>query len=137
VPGQYGLNAGVIPEPGFTYQNLALNYSANSLNNANGNGLPRITGTYQFWVDENIFVFVPKIQISRRLLRAMGFGECGKRFAGRRPRGNQFERQRGCRWLGRHGSIAFQHGLAFQPARSERRLRFYRADGSLYPQGFG
>ncbi|HKV77646.1 MAG TPA: transporter [Candidatus Sulfotelmatobacter sp.] len=60
VPGQFGLNAGVIPQPGFTYQNLALNYSADALNDANGNGLPRITGTYQFWVDENIFVFVPK-----------------------------------------------------------------------------
>ena len=60
VPGQYGLNAGVIPDPGFTYQNLALNYSADSLNDANGHGLPRITGTFQFWVDENIFMFVPK-----------------------------------------------------------------------------
>jgi hypothetical protein len=60
VPGQYGLNAGVIPSSGFTYQNLALNYSAGSLNDANGNGLPGITGTYSFWVDENIFMFVPK-----------------------------------------------------------------------------
>lgn len=60
VPGQYGLNAGVIPDPGFTYQNLALNYSANALNDSNGNRLPGISGTYQFWVDENIFMFVPK-----------------------------------------------------------------------------
>ena len=60
VPGQFGLNAGIVPDPGFTYQNLALNYSADALNDANGNGLPRISGTYQFWVDENIFVFVPK-----------------------------------------------------------------------------
>jgi hypothetical protein len=60
VPGQFGLNAGVIPDPGLTYQNLALNYSADALNDANGNRLPRITGTYQFWVDENIFMFVPK-----------------------------------------------------------------------------
>jgi|SRR5580704_6126423 hypothetical protein len=60
VPGQYGLNSGVVPSSGFTYQNLALNYSAGSLNDANGNGLPGITGTYSFWVDENIFMFVPK-----------------------------------------------------------------------------
>jgi hypothetical protein len=60
VPGQYGLNAGVVPDPGFTYMNLALNYSAGQLNNSNGNALPRITGTYSFWVDENIFMFVPK-----------------------------------------------------------------------------
>ena len=28
VPGQYGLNAGVVPDPGFTHGNVALNYSA-------------------------------------------------------------------------------------------------------------
>lgn len=28
---QYGLNAGVVPDPGFTYQNLAINYSAGQL----------------------------------------------------------------------------------------------------------
>ena len=60
VPGQFGLNAGIVPDPGFTYQNLALNYSAGSLNNGNGNTLPGIAGTYSFWVDENIFMFVPK-----------------------------------------------------------------------------
>jgi hypothetical protein len=55
VPGQCGLNAGVIPDPGFTYANLALNYSASQLNASNGNALPGITGTYGFWVTENIF----------------------------------------------------------------------------------
>jgi hypothetical protein len=60
VPGGYGLNAGVIPDPGFTYANLALNYSASQLNDSNGDRLPRITGTYSFWVDENIFYYVPK-----------------------------------------------------------------------------
>ena len=43
VPGQFGLNAGVIPDPGFTYANLALNYSASQLNNASGNSIPGIT----------------------------------------------------------------------------------------------
>jgi hypothetical protein len=60
VPGQWGLNAGAIPDPGFTYGNLALNYSAGQLNNSNGNAVPGITGTYAFWVDENIFYYVPK-----------------------------------------------------------------------------
>src|SRR5271156_1845767 len=60
VPGQFGLNAGAIPDPGFTYANLALNYSAGQLNNASGNSIPGITGTYSFWVDENIFYYVPK-----------------------------------------------------------------------------
>lgn len=60
VPGQFGLNAGVVPDPGFTYENLALNYSASQLNNSNGNAITGLTGTYSFWVDENILMYVPK-----------------------------------------------------------------------------
>jgi hypothetical protein len=60
VPGQFGLNAGVIPDPGVTYANLALNYSASQLNGPNGNSIPGVNGTYSFWVDENIFYYVPK-----------------------------------------------------------------------------
>jgi hypothetical protein len=60
VPGQFGLNAGVIPDPGLTYANMALNYSASQLNGPAGNSIPGINGTYSFWVDENIFYFVPK-----------------------------------------------------------------------------
>src|SRR5271167_2503855 len=63
VPGQFGLNAGVIPDPGFTYANLALNYSASQLNSPNGNQIPGLNGTYSFWVDENIIYFVPKHKI--------------------------------------------------------------------------
>ena len=61
VPEQFGLNAGVIPDPGITYATLALNYSASQLNDSNGNRVfQNVTGTYSFWVDENIFYFVPK-----------------------------------------------------------------------------
>ena len=60
VPGQFGLNAGVIPNPGVTYANLALNYSASQLNDSNSNPVSGVTGTYSFWVDENIFYYVPK-----------------------------------------------------------------------------
>jgi hypothetical protein len=61
VPGGYGLNAGVTPDPGLTYANLALNYSASQLNDSNGNRiLQNVTGTLSFWVDENIFYYVPK-----------------------------------------------------------------------------
>src|SRR5271169_4746392 len=60
VPGQYGLNAGAIPDPGLTYANLALSYSAGQLNNSSGNGISGINGNYSFWVDENIFYYVPK-----------------------------------------------------------------------------
>ena len=60
VPGQFGLNAGVIPAPGITYANMAFNYSADRLNNSNGDRiLQNVTGTYSFWADENIVYFVP------------------------------------------------------------------------------
>src|SRR5262249_37862927 len=55
VPGQFGLNAGVIPDTGITYANLVLNYSASRLNDSSGNKiLQNVTGTYSFWLDENI-----------------------------------------------------------------------------------
>jgi len=62
-PGQWGLNAGVIPAPGLTYANMPLNYSANKLNDSNGNHLAKVTGTYAFWVDENIIFYVPKYKV--------------------------------------------------------------------------
>ncbi len=59
-PGQFGLNAGVIPDPGITYANLAMNYSASELNGPGGNRiLQNVTGTYSFWADENIIYYVP------------------------------------------------------------------------------
>jgi outer membrane protein OmpA-like peptidoglycan-associated protein len=63
VPGQAGLNAGVVPDPGFTYMNMAINYSASQLNDPSGNYVPGVSGTYSFWVDENIFMYVPKFKI--------------------------------------------------------------------------
>jgi len=61
-PGQYGLNAGVLPDPGITYMNLTLNYNANRLNFANGTPV-NITGTYNVWAMENIFMYVPKFKV--------------------------------------------------------------------------
>jgi len=63
VPGQFGLNAGVIPDPGFSYSNMAMNYSASRLNDSNGNRIQNVTGTYSFWVDGNVFTYVPKFKI--------------------------------------------------------------------------
>jgi len=63
VPGQFGLNAGVIPDPGVTYANMAINYSATRFNDSNGSQiLQNVTGTYSFWGDENIFYYVPNKQ---------------------------------------------------------------------------
>lgn len=61
VPGQYGLNAGVIPEPGITYAAMPISYSASRLNGPDGNRiLQNVTGTYSFWADENIIYYVPE-----------------------------------------------------------------------------
>lgn len=59
-PGQFGLNAGVIPDPDITYANMPLSYSASQLNGPKGNSVSGITGTYSVWVDENIIYYVPK-----------------------------------------------------------------------------
>jgi hypothetical protein len=61
-PGQFGLNAGVLPDPGITYVNMDVNYNAGQLNFANGTPV-KATGTYNVWVMENIFFYVPKFKI--------------------------------------------------------------------------
>ena len=61
-PGQFGLNAGVLPDPGISYVDLNLNYSASRLNFANGQPV-NATGTYNVWVMENIFFYVPQFKI--------------------------------------------------------------------------
>ena len=57
VPGQYGLNAGILPPPGFSYANITINYNAGAFNGPNGNPIP-VTGTYNVWAVENIFFWV-------------------------------------------------------------------------------
>jgi hypothetical protein len=61
-PGQYGLNAGVLPDPGITYMNLDLNYNAGQLNDASGTPV-NAKGTYNVWAMENIFIYVPKFKV--------------------------------------------------------------------------
>jgi len=58
MPGQIGLNAGILPSPGFTYVNITENYDAGSFNGPKGNAIP-VTGTYNVWAIENLFYFVP------------------------------------------------------------------------------
>src|SRR5262252_8580139 len=58
VPGQMGLNAGVLPDPGFTYLNMTINYSAGQLNDSTSTPLPGLTGDYSFWAIENMFMWV-------------------------------------------------------------------------------
>ena len=49
LPGQVGLNAGIMPDPGITAVNINLDYSSSRLNDANGNAIP-VTGSYSFWL---------------------------------------------------------------------------------------
>jgi hypothetical protein len=58
MPGQVGLNAGILPSPGFTYANITINYDANTYNGSNGKAVP-VTGSYNVWAVENIFYWVP------------------------------------------------------------------------------
>ncbi len=61
MPGQFGLNAGIMPGPGFTYVNMNINYSSDRFNDANGNAVG-ITGNYNVWAIENELFYVPKFK---------------------------------------------------------------------------
>src|SRR5271165_1298480 len=62
MPGQYGLNAGILPSPGFTYVDMNVNYNSTTLNDANGNATP-VTGSYNVWAIENILYYVPSFKV--------------------------------------------------------------------------
>jgi hypothetical protein len=58
VPGQFGLNAGVQPAPGFTYVPMEINYDTNTFNDANGKALPP-KPNLSLWIIENWLIYVP------------------------------------------------------------------------------
>ena len=58
MPGQYGLNAGILPSPGFTYADMELNYSSDTVNGTTGNSI-FAKPTLNIWVVENILEYVP------------------------------------------------------------------------------
>jgi hypothetical protein len=60
LPGQIGLNAGVLPSPGFTYANMDVNYATGTINDSSGTGHSgRGIANLSLWVVENIFYYVP------------------------------------------------------------------------------
>ncbi len=62
VLGQFGLNAGILPDPGITYANIDINYPTNTFNDSNGNALgPK--PSLNLWIVENIFYYVPDNKI--------------------------------------------------------------------------
>ncbi len=54
MPGQVGLNAGVVPAPGFTYANISINYRSGAFNGSKGSAIP-VTGNHNVWAVENLF----------------------------------------------------------------------------------
>jgi len=62
VPGQMGLNAGILPSPGLTYANITLGYYANRFNDASGHAVSA-TGSYNVWAVENALYYVPNLKI--------------------------------------------------------------------------
>jgi hypothetical protein len=62
MPGQYGLNAGILPSPGFTYVNMDVNYDAGSFNGPKGNSIP-VSSSYNVWAVENMFYYVPNWKV--------------------------------------------------------------------------
>ena len=62
MPGQVGLNAGIIPSPGFTYMNITVNYSSGAFNGPSGSAIP-VTGNYDVWAVENFFYYVPNLNV--------------------------------------------------------------------------
>jgi hypothetical protein len=62
IPGQVGLNAGIVPPPGFSYLNISLNYRSSAFNGPNGSAIP-VTGSYNVWAVENFFYYVPNLNV--------------------------------------------------------------------------
>lgn len=77
LPGQFGLNAGVMPEPGITYANITINYDADTLKDSNGNTIPT-TGSYDLWAVESLFFYEPNVDV---LGGKMVFGIIAPTFA--------------------------------------------------------
>ncbi len=62
MPGQVGLNAGILPSPGFSYVNITINYSSSAFNGPSGSAIP-VTGNYNVWAVENFFYYVPNLNV--------------------------------------------------------------------------
>lgn len=58
MPGQFGLNAGILPSPGLTYENMEINYDTSTLNNSSGTAVP-LKPNLSLWVIENWLIYVP------------------------------------------------------------------------------
>jgi hypothetical protein len=60
--GQMGLNSGIMPSPGFSYVNITIGYHSSAFNGPSGSAIP-VTGNYNIWASENIFYYVPDLNV--------------------------------------------------------------------------
>ncbi len=132
VPGQYGLNAGVTPDPGFTFASLTINYSADSLKDSNGNSVQGVTGNYSFWAVENIFYYVP----AHKILGGKFFTMASLNLANGSLTADITPAQFGPQWRrrrhGGHLGAAGEPGLEFQASGRMGGLCFCRADRKIF-----
>jgi hypothetical protein len=62
MPGQVGLNAGILPSPGFSYANITIDYRSGAFNGPSGSAIP-VTGNYNVWAVENFFYYIPDLKV--------------------------------------------------------------------------
>ena len=62
MPGQIGLNAGILPSPGFSYVNISIDYYSSAFNGPNGSAIP-VTGSYNVWAVENLFYYIRDLNV--------------------------------------------------------------------------
>jgi len=125
LPGQFELNSGVTPEPGFTYANVSINYFADTLKDGSGHTVPA-TGTYNLWGIENVFFYKPNFEA---LGGKMMFGIIAPTFAN----GSVTEQNLGLQAGGFGIADIFVQPLTLSWKFS--RADFWVADGFVAPTG--
>ena len=60
--GIFAVNSGVMPAPGFTYDNVFYDSNSDRLKGPNGQGIP-VSGQFAIFVDNNVFLYVYKPKI--------------------------------------------------------------------------
>jgi len=125
LPGQFELNSGVTPEPGFTYANVSINYFADTLKDGSGHTVPA-TGTYNLWGIESVFLYKPNFDV---LGGKMMFGIIAPTFAN----GSVTEQNLGLQAGGFGIADIFVQPLTLSWKFS--RVDFWVADGFVAPTG--
>jgi hypothetical protein len=134
MPGQMGLNSGILPSPGFTYANISVGYYSNTFNGPNGKAIPA-TGSYNVWAVENALYYVPPFKV---LGGNMGFMLLITPATGSLDADLNINPLGGNTNLSAAGGGAGLADLLFQPLTlgwHEKRVDFLVADAMMFPTG--